>query len=1124
MNAPCPPDEVLQECAAGLSSPELAEQTMQHASRCSICGPALQRYVREFSDEPIPDNTRILQQLKSSTPAWQRRLVAKAFPRKRIWWPKLVPAFAALAAVLLAVIEGPTWISEYKLHQAKKEVAAAFAERRTTEMRLTGTDYAQANVFVTKLGGESGLRPDEFPSSLHDALSAAQMNLKKPHADPHWLQIQGRALLWEGTSNSLERAQEDFEKAKAEGLNTPDLEIDLAAAYYERDNNSELPNLQRTITLLNKVLGSPRLGDQDRASALYNLAIAYEKTQVWDMAVSTWEKYLQVDSSSPWAADAQKHLKDAKARLPARSSKDYDSPAAFLDHAAHQDFQPEDLEQYQQKALGKWLPVALRERNGDSSRALSLLADKLAESPHFDPWLKDFLAEIGNNNKENSGVEALSTAVLDNEKGHYGQAGEKAKIAADLFAKQKDQPGKLFAEFQGVYGKRSLVQACVTDADRLWDELSRTNYRWLQGQAALERAQCKNFRGDLADSDSDSKISLSMAEKFNFPVLELRVLGITAAMQSQQGRCDAAWGQDFQALKRYWQGSYPRDRLDQFYSVMWQCAEESGALDAAEALLQHTLDMRQSAPTRNLFREAMLHLRLRNMFLAQRRDAPAAQEDAKASALLKNLEKEKIDLTEYRLVNDIEPAELQLQQGDPNRALATINRVAETLKIVQSGLIVLNFNRVLGNIDLALERFDEAAAAYQTAISIAEEALGSLKDGEDRLKWLRATDDSYRGLVRVLLAQKKDQEALQRWEWYQSRPLLQGFHSASRSTSGIVADSKTQKTTRQGPASSGTTHLVYANFKDGLQIWVSSSKGVQSAWVKVNQQDFERAVRDFAERCSTPDSNLNELRDLGSWLYSQLLQPVVAQLPESETVTVELDRSAYNLSLEALPSPAGGYFGEKYPVIYSPGWDIEQTLRAPLTVNPRSEVFVLDASHSPGAGFLPGMEAQRSAIARMFSRTKIVDSVGTSWSKVSPQLKSSQIFHYMGHGRPDGSGTTLVFNANESLRAKDIAPELFSHSQLVVLAACSTARGRENGLLDTNSLVHAFLMARVPRVIASHWDVDSATTSQLMIDFYQNIANQKSVVQAIFQARKDILLGHPHPYYWASFSLTGRVS
>ncbi|HMC29674.1 MAG TPA: CHAT domain-containing protein, partial [Candidatus Angelobacter sp.] len=867
----------------------------------------------------------------------------------------------------------------------------------------------------------------------------------------------------------------------------------------------------------------PKLSDQERASALYNLAIAYEKIQVWDLAVSTWEKYLQVDSSSPWAEDARQHLKDAKARLPARSSKDYDSPASFLDHAARQDFQPEDLEQYQQKALGRWLPVALHDRKSDSYRALAALADALTER-NSDPWLKDFIAEI--NGKENSGAEVLSASVLANEKGLHDPAIEQAEAAANLFAKQKNKPGKLFAQFQEIYGRRSLLQGetCLADADRLWDELARTNYRWLQGQVALERAQCRNFRGELADSDSDSKVSLSVAENSHFPVLELRVLGISAAMQSQQGRCDAAWEHGIQGLKRYWQGSYPRDRLDQFYSVMWQCTEESGALYAAEALLQHTIAMRQAVSTRNSFREAMLHLRLRNMLLAQRQDALAADEDSRASALLKNLEREKIDPTEYRLVNDIEPAELQLQQGDAVRALATMNRVGETLKTVQSGLIILNFNRVLGSIYLELKHFDEATAAYQTAISVAEGALESLKDGGERLKWLKATDDSYRGLVRVLLEQKQDKEALDRWEWYQSRPWLQGFHSSARPASTTLPDKQARKIAIQTPAASGATHLVYANFKDGLQIWISSSKGVQGVWVKVKQQDFERAVRDFAERCSTPDSNLSEVQELGGWLYSQLLQPVIAQLPESEAVMVELDRSAYNLSLEALASPAGWYFGEKYPIVYSPGREMEQALRAPEPVGSRAEVFVLDASHSPGSGFLPGMEAQRSAIARMFSRTKVVDSAGTSWSEVSPRLKSSRVFHYMGHGRPDGSGTTLVFNANESLHAKDMTPELFAHSQLVVLAACSTALGRENGLLDTNSLVRAFLMARVPRVIASHWDVDSATTSRLMISFYQNVASDKSIVQAIFHARKEILLSHPHPYYWASFSLTGRVS
>src|SRR6185369_8962939 len=108
-----------------------------------------------------------------------------------------------------------------------------------------------------------------------------------------------------------------------------------------------------------------------------------------------------------------------------------------------------------------------------------------------------------------------------------------------------------------------------------------------------------------------------------------------------------------------------------------------------------------------------------------------------------------------------------------------------------------------------------------------EDALGSLNENKERVQWLKATDDSYRGLVRVLLEQKKPKEALDRWEWYQSRPWVMGFHS------GVPLQQKKPKAVRpqtaQETAQTGTTHLVYANFKDGLQIWVSSSAGVQGA-------------------------------------------------------------------------------------------------------------------------------------------------------------------------------------------------------------------------------------------------------------------------------------------------------
>ncbi len=326
----CPDDEVIQELAAGILSPAMAEQTMHHVARCDTCGAALRRYIREFSQEQSPDDIAILNQLESSKPQWQKRLVRELigggswFP-----WLKIAPAAVALAVVIFAVIQGPALLANFKVKKAQRQVATAFAERRTTLMRLPGVEHSDYRSFPVELGPESGRGLDEIPTSLHDATGAANNNLRAANADPRWLQVQGRALLWESTPSSLEKAEKDFEKARTSGLATPSLEIDLAASYFERDSRAEHPNLQRTLKVLSEVLSQPDLGRDDQASALFNLAIAYEKTQVWDLAVETWEKYLKVDPSSGWAAEARQHLKEGKAKISGKRQQSYSDPLFF---------------------------------------------------------------------------------------------------------------------------------------------------------------------------------------------------------------------------------------------------------------------------------------------------------------------------------------------------------------------------------------------------------------------------------------------------------------------------------------------------------------------------------------------------------------------------------------------------------------------------------------------------------------------------------------------------------------------------------------------------------------------------------------------------------------------------
>ncbi|HEU4415274.1 MAG TPA: CHAT domain-containing tetratricopeptide repeat protein [Candidatus Angelobacter sp.] len=1127
MNAPpyrnCPGDEVLQELAAGISSPELAAQIMPHVARCETCGPAFRRYLQEFSDETSPENARIRAQLQSSKPKWQKKLVRDAIGRPRkAPWMKLVPALVMLGLVVAAIFAAPGLMGEYKIHQAQKQTAEAFAARRTTKMRLTSAAFSDYKPFPTVLGNDGGRELDEIPAELASASSTASEKLQAKNADPRWLQVQGRALLWEATPASLEKAEKDFETAKASGLNSPSLDIDLAATFFERDSKAEHPNLQRSLNLLSEVLSRPALNNEDRASALYDLAIAYEKTQAWDLAVATWEKFLQAEPSGAWASDARQHMDAAKAKMGDKRQQSYSDPSFFLQQIAQHSLRPEDPEQYQQKALSQWLPSAMADKSSNAFRAVDGLAEVFIN--HQDSWWKDFLGEI--TPEELPAVNALSSAVRANDAGKYDDAATQSAQAFSLFNRSHNKPGELRASFEEVYASRRTLNGgdCLARADPLAKSLSLTQYRWLTARVLLEQADCRNLYGQFADSDSSLVASRQMARDFGFPVLVLQNLGISAGINRLRGNCDESWKASVSALEQYWQVVHARgERLFQFYAVMLQCSLDTGALNEAEALIQHTIAMRQD-PTADIASDAsiegLLHLHLANILLAQRQTAQAGAERSRALELLRQPKGPWAE--KYRLITEVEPAEFQLQRGDSRAALETLNPVMKLLSGSQDKFFPLRCTKLLGDIYLRLGEYDRALMEYQAAIGIAEASLANLKVSSTRLAWLRATDDSYRGVVRVLLAEKKDREALDSWEHYRSMPLLPDaqVQSGLRSAKPVVAGGGGRS---HDIARAPGTRLVYAGFPDGVQIWIASNGSVHGKWIATEQQDFEQLAHDFVRKCATESSNLKELQQQGQKLYSLLIDPVLSDISAAPVLTVELDKRIYNLPMEALQSSDGVYLAERHAVVYSPGSDIDESLNPSRRITGNESLLLLDATRSPQAGYLPGMEEERKTIAQIFSHTSVVDSASSSWPSVRRMLAESDIFHYMGHGLPAGTATGLLFTETRPLRAQDFVPEIFKHSQLVVLAACSSGKGRE-GVLDTDSLIHALFAAGVPRVIASQWNVDSASTSQLMQSFYRSLGKNRTVPEAMFDARNEMIRKTPHPYYWAGFSVEGTAN
>ncbi len=101
--------------------------------------------------------------------------------------------------------------------------------------------------------------------------------------------------------------------------------------------------------------------------------------------------------------------------------------------------------------------------------------------------------------------------------------------------------------------------------------------------------------------------------------------------------------------------------------------------------------------------------------------------------------------------------------------------------------------------------------------------------------------------------------------------------------------------------------------------------------------------------------------------------------------------------------------------------------------------------------------------------------------------------------------------------------------ELAVLSACQSGRGIESYGHSSSCLRHAFQLAGVRTVVASHWSVDERATTKLLIQFMDQFTGQserdaakelgKSQRWMIDRLRRDA--GHTDPYLWAAFSISG---
>jgi CHAT domain-containing protein len=1153
----CPSGGEWLRIVAGLVPEHEASEQMQHAVQCDHCGPLLRMATEDLVDETTPTELAALERLPSSQRRAQRRLakrlaresrgdVGDHSPNHRMttvhWLLHNRIKSGSLAAVAVIAVLGSMFLIRRPPPDAQREanllVAEAYAQRRTIELRIPGEPFSP--LVKTSTRGQGGSDFSSIP--LWEAKIRIARALNQTPEDAAWQQIDARAKVLEGDKSGT--AVKTLERLLEKSPQDNSIRLDLALAYSRTgDKDNEPLNYGRSIDLLGQVLAQ----EPNNTVALFNRAVLLKRLGMYAPAERDLKRYIELDPSTDWSKEAQSLLTDVQKHVPPTKNgmaklllKPLDLAQALKGRDTEQ-LGPLDaaVERYLDAAMKSWLLEAFPGRTpGTVDRTqyrsgLQALSQILIER-HGDHWLADFLKALERDPEASLSVALMSESYNANATGHYERGRILAERAAARSKRTRNPAGLAQARWQVLFASRLSLNGrhCLSLSEHLWNLLEGTRYQWLKTRTLLDYGQCANLdrRIQLAVRLNDHASSLS--KESNFPNLGLRATKFSADFALEVKDPAESFARAVSGLRTFWNGDFEYMPGYNLYTCMDDVAEDLGLWRLDVQTIEEALDLLGTDP--DLGMRAVEQQRLANA-LVMSGDLVAAQRNY---LLARNLflTLSPGEATRNRLAEvEVGIAKVDLLQNKPIDAASRLHAIETQVAEAGDNYLSFDYYATYGqalriNGDLA-----HSGDSLRRAIEIAEHGIRSLKTESARLQWSRHCANAYREMVRLKLAENSP-AALVWWESFKSASLpvaTQHAHNSvlkSQYNSASAEKMALPDLRWLGPETAIITYLVFA---DRLSVWVYDGKTSVHRWVPITNEEIQRETRRFIADCADPTSSLSSLRLQGRTLYRLLIAPVADLLVTRKSLIIESDGPLESLPFGALIDSSDGYLIDRFTISFSPGINYLSAASSAYRFDNQSRALVIaDSDSHPDLGLrgLPGAESEGRAVASLFERARFLENKGADLSDVIRELSYAELFHFAGHAVARDHLTGLVLSGEQKdnsvvLSATKIPTTAIRRLRLLVLSACDTAHGPSGSFSDSESLARTFVALGVPQVIASRWEVDSVSTGILMTDFYTRLKIQGSAAESLRSAQKKLRDEEAlvHPYYWAAFSIFGKI-
>ena len=1118
----CQPLPVWLEVCAGTMTDDASMMHLQHAAECRDCSSLLAEANAILGVELSREEKAVLDRLATSSSTGQLHLAKllhtqtsefRKQPAPHRSWSFLVPIFSwgATAACIIAIAV----VLLLRQPSDATLLAEAYNQQRPSQLRLPGTEPGP---LASPTRG-SKTTPDST-QLLRLKLRTEQSFEQKPN-EPGIRQTLGRIALVEHDGESAHR---NFEMAEALDPKLPGLTFDLASAYFElAESTSNSLDYARAIDLYSQHLN--KLHNNDPV-ALYNRALCWERTGVFQEAIADLHAALALESDSRWRAEIQSRM-DRLKQISDQSSLPQQPPSAAAFLSASDD-PPGAFEQSLSVASRDWLPRRTSDLQHPTQIDAALHKAALVGLAHHDHWLEDML-DTPATGPQRAADQALSQALTAGAAGDTDTDLAASAHAAQLYRQLHNQPGYLRAAVEHLYALQRMGRSedCLHEAATLSGNPQLARYSWLRTFLQLAESGAYSMFGDARRARSVAALARADFSS-DLPISSLRSTGVIVYNDALLKRYQSAWQEGSAALRSSANvrgASLPR------FQVLFNLLRSAGDLGLdwtrvglAEAATAQATATSNRRTTAYAFEELGLdQLQIGNLTAAHNNFRSAD----KLLASLGNgpaIQRVAADWTSDRAL-------LLARTRGAGAGVAMLAALEPTVRQSQAFGPRLRFYTAYA--DLLRQSHDDSASLQQVLVAVtdAERSLSAIHTPNERSTWPLETRKAYEVLT-ADLAESNPTLALRAWEWFQTAPVREGRTPTPILFTSITAnqlDSVLPSIPAQTP---GHITLVLARVLDHYILWSLASdpeRPVRQYTLRATPESIAGRAATLLRLCADPNSSITDINLLGQSLYADLLAPADAQLSQAHSMDVELDRSLTTLPFAALQRHAQ-YLGLSYALTFLPNsWPLDFPSANRLPAQPR--VALLEQSPLASHAIIPDDYNESAAIQRLFPKTRFERATlsrdGTELTlQGSPALRSllahADAIHYVGHGLEDNSSNAAPDPGDPP--PLKLSPGVFPHTRLAVLAACQTLREREDTAADVPSFARIVLAAGAAHVLATNWDVDSRTTSQIMQRFYAALAQGTTFSDALRQSQQSLQQdpASAHPYFWSGFQLVGN--